>query len=125
MAAASLGLLGTLGITGTQVHDWLNRDQGLRGAAVPVTLLLLGGVVAWSFFLPHRTERQLMSDVPALSAAGIVCYGIHWGMIPTVHPQTTAWWIWHTALVTLLCLSLIALPAALAGLFNRGAEMPT
>jgi hypothetical protein len=119
---AGLGLLATLGVTGTQVHDWLHRDQGLRGAAVPITLLLLGGVVAWSLFLPCRTDRHLV-DVPALTAAGVVCYGVHWGMIPVVHPQTAAWWIWHTVLVTLLCLFLLALPAALAALFNRGADI--
>jgi hypothetical protein len=120
--SGGFGLLATLGVTGTQLHDWLERDQGLRGTSVPVTLLLLGGVVIWSGFLPFRTDRHLGIDAPALTAYGIVFYGVHWGMIPAVHPQTVSWWIWHTALVTLLCTLLPALPAAVAALIDRSPD---
>lgn len=104
------------------MHDWLERDQGLSGASVPVTVLLLGGAVIWSGFLPFRTDRHLVIDVPALTAYGIVFYGVHWGMVPTVHPQTVSWWIWHTVLVTLLCTLLPALPAAIAALIDRSPD---
>ncbi|MGA4846657.1 hypothetical protein ACOBQB_10455 [Streptomyces sp. G5(2025)] len=121
-ALGGLGLLATLGVTGTQLHDWLEREQGLRGTAVPVTALLLGGIVIWSAFLPFRTDRHLVVDVPTLTAYGIVFYGVHWGMIPAVHPQTVSWWAWHTALVTLLCALVPALPAAVAALIDRGPD---
>ncbi|MFE7647527.1 hypothetical protein [Streptomyces phaeoluteigriseus] len=39
-----------------------------------------------------------------------------------MHPQTVSWWIWHTALVTLLCTLLPALPAAVAVLIDRSPD---
>ncbi|MFC8795784.1 hypothetical protein [Streptomyces cinereoruber] len=83
------------------MHDWLERDQGLRAGAVPVTLLLLAVVVIWVGFLPFRTDRHFVVDVPA------------------VHPQTVSWWIWHTALVTLLSVALLILPGIALSLLAR------
>ncbi|MFC8270125.1 hypothetical protein ACFUIZ_31085 [Streptomyces cinereoruber] len=101
------------------MHDWLERDQGLRAGAVPVTLLLLAVVVIWVGFLPFRTDRHFVVDVPALTAAALVFYGVQWGMIPAVHPQTVSWWIWHTALVTLLSVALLILPGIALSLLAR------
>jgi hypothetical protein len=89
-AVSGLGLIATFAVAGTQFHDWLERDQGLRGAAVPMTFLLLAVVGFWAGFLPFRTARHLIFDVPAITATVIVFYGVQWGMIPAVHPQTVS-----------------------------------
>lgn len=117
--ATALALLGTLAVTGSQLHDWLHRDQGLRGTALPVTLLLLAGAIAWLVCLSCRKRLHPVLDVPALATATTVCYGIHWGMVPAVHPETAGWWIWHSLLVALLCVALLALPAVLGYCFVR------
>jgi len=34
-------------------------------------------------------------------------------MIPATHLKTMGWWVWHSLLVALLCLFLLALPAVI------------
>lgn len=116
------GLVATLAVTGTQLYDWLERDQGLRAGAVPVTFLLLAVTGFWAGFLPFRTDRHFVIDVPAVTAAAVLFYGVQWGMIPATHPQTVSWWIWHTALVTLLGTLLLILPGTTAILVLRALD---
>jgi len=118
-----LAFLVTLVVTGIQLADWLFHEQGLRGTALPVTLLLLAAVVTWLIYLPFRNRRCFLLDVPALAAAAIVCYGVHWGMVPAVHPQTAGWWVWHSLLVSLLCLALLVLPAVASSFIFKAEDL--